>query len=85
MTGMRSEITTDLTSIVATIRENTRIPCAVGLESPRLNRQPRWQNMRMGDRRICDRKYNGKVWEGCAAICRRLCERDEKSAVCILI
>ena len=47
VTGMRSEITTDLTSIVATIRENTRIPCAVGLESPRLNRQPRWQNMRM--------------------------------------
>ena len=30
VTGMRSEITTDLTSIVATIRENTRIPCAVG-------------------------------------------------------
>ena len=27
---MRSEISTDLTSIVRTIRENTAVPCAVG-------------------------------------------------------
>ncbi|MBR0056550.1 MAG: tryptophan synthase subunit alpha [Kiritimatiellae bacterium] len=30
VTGARSEITTDLASIVATVRENTPIPCAVG-------------------------------------------------------
>ena len=30
MTGVRSEITTDLGSIVKTVRENTDIPCAVG-------------------------------------------------------
>lgn len=30
VTGMRSEITTDISSMVGTIRENTRIPCAVG-------------------------------------------------------
>lgn len=30
VTGMRSEITTDLTSIVKVVRQNTDIPCAVG-------------------------------------------------------
>lgn len=30
VTGMRNEITTDLASIVQTIRENTEIPCAIG-------------------------------------------------------
>jgi tryptophan synthase alpha chain len=30
VTGTRSEITTDLASIVAVVRENTNIPCAVG-------------------------------------------------------
>ena len=30
VTGVRSEISTDLTSIVRTIRENTSVPCAVG-------------------------------------------------------
>lgn len=30
VTGTRSQITTDLDSIVATVRENTNIPCAIG-------------------------------------------------------
>ena len=30
VTGVRSEIKTDLTSIVAAIRANTKIPCAIG-------------------------------------------------------
>ena len=30
VTGMRSEITTDLSSIVSLVRENTDIPCAIG-------------------------------------------------------
>lgn len=30
VTGMRNEITTDLRSIVKTVRENTDIPCAIG-------------------------------------------------------
>ena len=30
VTGTRSEITTDLSSIVSVIRENTNIPCAIG-------------------------------------------------------
>ena len=30
VTGVRSEIKTDLTSIVAAIRQNTKIPCAIG-------------------------------------------------------
>lgn len=30
VTGVRSEIKTDLTSIVAAVRENTKIPCAIG-------------------------------------------------------
>ncbi len=30
VTGMRSEITTDIKSIVRTVRENTSVPCAVG-------------------------------------------------------
>lgn len=30
VTGTRSEITTDLASIVKVVRENTRIPCAIG-------------------------------------------------------
>lgn len=30
VTGTRSEITTDLSSIVATIRQNTSVPCAIG-------------------------------------------------------
>ena len=30
VTGVRSEITTDISSIVKTVRENTDIPCAVG-------------------------------------------------------
>ena len=30
VTGMRSEITTDISSIVSVIRENTSVPCAVG-------------------------------------------------------
>ena len=30
VTGMRSEITTDLASIVKVVRENTKVPCAIG-------------------------------------------------------
>ena len=30
VTGMRQEIKTDLSSIVKAVRENTKIPCAVG-------------------------------------------------------
>ncbi len=30
VTGVRNEIRTDLASIVATVRENTRVPCAIG-------------------------------------------------------
>ena len=30
MTGTRSEITTDLASIIKVVRENTDIPCAIG-------------------------------------------------------
>ena len=30
VTGVRSEIKTDLASIVKTIRENTSVPCAIG-------------------------------------------------------
>ena len=30
VTGERTEITTDVSSLVATIRENTSVPCAVG-------------------------------------------------------
>ena len=30
VTGMRSEITTDLPSIIKVIRENTSVPCAIG-------------------------------------------------------
>lgn len=30
VTGMRSEITTDLKSIINVVRENTRVPCAIG-------------------------------------------------------
>lgn len=30
VTGARSEITTDLSSIVKVVRENTRVPCAIG-------------------------------------------------------
>lgn len=30
MTGTRSEIRTDLTSIVEVVRQNTDIPCAIG-------------------------------------------------------
>ena len=30
VTGMRSEIKTDLASIVKVVRENTRVPCAIG-------------------------------------------------------
>lgn len=30
VTGERAEITTDVSSLVATIRENTSVPCAVG-------------------------------------------------------
>ena len=30
VTGTRSEITTDLSSIVNAVRENTQIPCAIG-------------------------------------------------------
>lgn len=38
VTGMRSEITTDLDSIVKVIRENTSIPCAIGfgISSPEM-------------------------------------------------
>ncbi|MBQ9251702.1 MAG: tryptophan synthase subunit alpha [Clostridia bacterium] len=41
VTGTRSEITTDLGSIVAVIRENTKIPCAVGfgISNPQQARQ----------------------------------------------
>ena len=30
VTGMRSQITTDLSSIIKIVRENTKIPCAIG-------------------------------------------------------
>ena len=30
VTGVRSEIKTDLSSIVKVVRENTKIPCAIG-------------------------------------------------------
>ena len=42
VTGTRSEIKTDLASIVKVIRENTDVPCAIGfgISTPE---QPRWQ------------------------------------------
>lgn len=30
VTGVRNEITTDLSSIISTVRENTDVPCAIG-------------------------------------------------------
>ena len=43
VTGTRSEIKTDLASMVETVRLNTKIPAAIGLESPRRNRQRKWR------------------------------------------
>lgn len=47
VTGVRSEIKTDLDSIVKVIRENTDVPCAIGFGFPRLSRQRKWQISRM--------------------------------------
>ena len=43
VTGMRSEIKTDLTSIVKVIRENSDVPCAIDSVSPHPSRQRKWR------------------------------------------
>ena len=44
---MRSEIKTDLDSIVKVIRENTDVPVQSDSAFPRLSRQRKWQISRM--------------------------------------
>ena len=48
VTGVRSSITTDLGPIIRTIRENTDVPCAVGLASRTRSRRKPWQRKPTG-------------------------------------
>ena len=48
VTGVRSEITTDLDAIVKEIREVTDVPCAVGFASARRIRPGRWRHCPTG-------------------------------------
>ena len=43
VTGVRSEITTDLASIVNVVRENTDIPCAIGFGISTPEQRRRWR------------------------------------------
>ena len=47
VTGTRSEIKTDLASIVKVIRENTNVPCAIGFGISTPKQARRWQISRM--------------------------------------
>ena len=48
VTGIRSEINTDLASIIKIVRENTDIPCALALASLHLNKQMKWLKLHDG-------------------------------------
>lgn len=43
VTGTRSEIKTDLSSIIEVVRQNTNIPCAIGFGISTPNRQRKWR------------------------------------------
>ena len=66
VTGTRAEIQTDLTSIVETIREHTKIPCAIGFSL-------RWRHSR-----ICHYQDHRTVWKGCSRSGRRVRKKNER-------
>ena len=78
VTGERSEITTDLASIVSVIRENTDVPCAVGfgISTP----QQAKEMAAVSDGTIVGyHKAYRKAWQGCRKICGRVCAYYEGS------
>lgn len=78
VTGTRSEIKTDLASMVETVWLNTKIPAAIGFgistpeQAKKMGGDRRWR-----DRRVCDRQAVGAVWNGCAQIYWCVCKIDE--------
>ena len=66
VTGMRSEITTDLESIVRVVKENTSVPAAIGF-----GRNSRWSHCRKRNR-----KDYRKIWRKRCRAGVQLRERD---------
>mgnify|MGYP000653492226 CR=1 FL=1 len=77
VTGMRSEITTDLESIVRVVKENTSVPAAIGFgintpeQAKKIRRNSRWSHCRKRNR-----KDYRKIWRERCRAGVQLCERD---------
>ena len=75
VTGMRSQITTDIGAMVDLVKKVKDIPCAVGfwyLESGAGKEDGRsvgWGNCRIGDREALR-----TVWGGVCSLCEGVCE-----------
>ena len=71
VTGVRSEIKTDLDSIVKVIRENTDVPCAIGFgistpeQAKKIGRYLGWSHCRLRDYQAF-----GKAWKRGAGLHR---------------
>ena len=75
VTGTRSEIKTDLASMVETVRLNTKIDRIWDLHAG--TGKENGGDRRWRDRRVCDRQAVGAVWNGCAQIYWCVCKSDE--------
>jgi hypothetical protein len=75
VTGMRTQITTDIGAMVKLVKAAKDIPCAVGFRNLDIrSRQRRWPVSRMGHCRICDREALRTVWGGVCSLCEGVCE-----------
>ena len=70
VTGVRSEIKTDLDSIVKVIRENTDVPVQSDSAFPRLSRQRNGRYLGWSHCRLRDYQAFGKAWKRGAGLHR---------------
>lgn len=77
VTGTRSEIRTDLSSIVKVVRKIQRCHVRSDLVFPHLSRQKNGRHFRWCDRRFSYCQADGKTWNRCTGVCCGICKIDE--------
>ena len=65
VTGVRSEIKTDIGALVEQIRAVTDVPCAVGFGISEPEQAKRWLAVRRSHCRKCRCKTDRKIWKDC--------------------
>ena len=82
VTGVRSEITTDIQGMVELVKKINKIPCAVGFGIS-TEEQAKKDGRFLGrcDRRLGNRKALPTVQREVCALCKRICKENERISV----